>query len=59
MNIAASNHYNTDNYHTHVVIRGIDENGNELRIDPDYISHGMRHRAIEQLNRGIRVKDRS
>ena len=56
LNIAASNHYNTDNYHAHVVIRGIDKNGNELRIDPDYISHGMRHRAIEQLNRELGLR---
>jgi type IV secretory pathway VirD2 relaxase len=44
---AAVNHYNTDNPHTHVVIRGLDREGKELRIDRDYISNGIRNRARE------------
>lgn len=44
---AAVNHYNTDNPHTHIVVRGLDTEGNEVRIDRDYISHGIRNRAVE------------
>jgi len=43
----AVNHYNTDNPHTHIMIRGIDKNGVELRIDREYISNGIRNRACE------------
>jgi hypothetical protein len=44
---AAVNHYNTDNPHAHVVIRGVDSNGAEVRMDRDYVSHGLRNRAAE------------
>jgi type IV secretory pathway VirD2 relaxase len=43
----AVNHYNTDNPHVHVLLRGVDGRGEELRIDRAYMSHGMRHRAEE------------
>lgn len=43
----AVNHYNTDNPHSHVVIRGVDDHGKDLVIAPDYISHGIRGRACE------------
>jgi type IV secretory pathway VirD2 relaxase len=38
-------HYNTDNPHAHVVIRGVDERGMPLRMSKDYMSHGFRHVA--------------
>lgn len=41
----AVNHYNTDNPHTHIVIHGIDQKGEEVFIDREYISNGIRHRA--------------
>lgn len=44
---AAVNHYNTDNPHAHVVIRGVDVEGNEVRMAREYVSHGLRHRAAE------------
>lgn len=43
----AVNHWNTDNPHTHVVLRGKDDTGKDLIISRDYISHGMRDRASE------------
>ncbi len=43
----AVNHYNTDNPHVHVLIRGVDARGQELRFDREYLGHGMRHRAEE------------
>lgn len=41
----AVNHWNTDNPHTHVVLRGKDDTGKDLIISRDYIAEGMRHRA--------------
>ncbi len=44
---AAVNHYNTEHPHAHVVIRGVDSDGQELRLDRAYISNGIRFRAQE------------
>jgi len=44
---AAVNHHNTDHPHAHVVIRGVDSDGREVRLDRAYISSGMRWRAQE------------
>jgi type IV secretory pathway VirD2 relaxase len=41
----AGDHWNTDNPHTHVVLRGKDETGADLVISRDYIVHAMRQRA--------------
>jgi type IV secretory pathway VirD2 relaxase len=38
-------HWNTDNPHTHVIVRGKADDGCDLVISRDYISHGMRARA--------------
>ncbi len=43
----AVNHWNTDNPHTHIVLRGKDDTGKDLIISRDYIAHGMRDRASE------------
>ncbi len=40
-------HFNTDNPHAHVMIRGADDKGKDLVIARDYISNGMRQRAQE------------
>lgn len=40
-------HYDTDHPHAHVVVRGKDELGRDLVIEPHYISHGIRMRAEE------------
>ncbi|CAJ0797025.1 relaxase/mobilization nuclease domain-containing protein [Ralstonia holmesii] len=44
---AAVDHWNTDNPHTHVVLRGKDDTGKDLIIARDYIAEGMRKRASE------------
>ena len=44
---AAVNHHDTGHPHAHIVIRGVDRDGRELRIDRGYIAHGMRWRAQE------------
>ena len=41
----AVDHWNTDNPHTHIVLRGKDDTGRDLIISRDYIAHGMRERA--------------
>jgi type IV secretory pathway VirD2 relaxase len=43
----AVDHWNTDNPHTHIVLRGKDARGRDLVIAREYISHGMRVRASE------------
>jgi len=43
----AIDHWDTDNPHTHVVLRGRAANGQDLVIAPDYMAHGMRMRAGE------------
>jgi type IV secretory pathway VirD2 relaxase len=43
----AVDHWNTDNPHTHIVLRGKDDTGEDLVIARDYIAEGMRNRAAE------------
>jgi len=44
---AAVCHYNTDNPHVHLVVRGVDTRDRELRIDRSYLSESLRLRAQE------------
>jgi type IV secretory pathway VirD2 relaxase len=41
----AVDHWNTDNPHVHLLVRGVDEHGSDLVISRDYISCGLRSRA--------------
>jgi len=50
---AAVNHHNTDNPHIHIVVRGVDQDGADLRIDRRYISQEMRWRARELVTREL------
>ena len=43
----AVDHWDTDDPHTHILLRGKDSNGDDLVIAREYISHGMRERARE------------
>jgi len=45
----AVDHFNTGHPHTHIVLRGRDDQGKDLVIARDYIAHGMRRRASELL----------
>ena len=40
-------HYDTDNPHVHLLVRGRDQLGADLVINRNYISHGMRLQAME------------
>ena len=43
----AVDHFNTERSHTHVVLRGVDDQGGNLIIAREYIAHGLRERASE------------
>ncbi len=43
----AVDHFNTGHPHTHIVVRGKDDRGEDLVIARDYMSHGIRERARE------------
>ncbi|MER8942853.1 DUF3363 domain-containing protein [Mesorhizobium sp. M0915] len=43
----AVDHWNTDNPHVHLLVRGVDDTGGDLVISRDYISRGLRSRAEE------------
>ena len=44
----AVDHWNTDNPHIHVLVRGVASDGKDLVIDRTYISEGLRARAEER-----------
>ena len=41
----AIDHYNTDNPHVHLLVRGRDARGQALLISPDYLKQGIRRRS--------------
>lgn len=41
----AVDHWDTDNPHTHIVLRGKDQSAKDLVIARDYVAHGMRRQA--------------
>ena len=45
----AVDHWNTDNPHVHVLVRGRADDGQDLVISRDYISKGFRARAAERV----------
>lgn len=45
----AVDHWNTDNPHVHILVRGHADNGRDLVISRDYISRGFRLRAEERV----------
>lgn len=43
----AVDHFNTGQPHTHIMLRGVDDRGENLVIAREYIAHGLRERAAE------------
>lgn len=43
----AVDHFNTERPHTHIMLRGVDDQGQNLIIAREYIAHGFRERAAE------------
>ncbi len=49
----AVDHWNTDNPHVHVIVRGVADDGSDLVIDRDYIRSGMRDRAQDLVTQEL------
>lgn len=52
----AVDHWNTDNPHVHLLVRGVDQTGADLVISRDYISRGLRSRADELVSIELGLK---
>ena len=54
----ACDHYNTDQPHVHVAVRGVRDDGTMLKIDKEYLSVGIRARSKEIATRtlGLRLE---
>ena len=55
----AVDHWNTDNPHVHVLVRGRADDGQDLVISRDYISRGFAGRAAERVTLGTRSTQRA
>jgi type IV secretory pathway VirD2 relaxase len=53
----AVDHYNTGHPHSHIVVRGKAEDGKDLIMAKDYITHGIRARAGEWLTLELGPED--
>jgi hypothetical protein len=49
----AVDHHNTGHPHTHIIFRGVTDDGKTLNIAGDYIAYGIRYRASEILTRKL------
>jgi type IV secretory pathway VirD2 relaxase len=49
----AVDHHNTGHPHTHIIVRGVTEDGKTLNIAGDYIAYGIRERASEIVTREL------
>jgi type IV secretory pathway VirD2 relaxase len=49
----AVDHHNTGHPHTHIIVRGVLDDGRILNMAGDYIAHGVRHRASELVTREL------
>lgn len=49
----AVDHWNTDNPHVHIILRGRTEDGQDLVISRDYIKEGMRARAADLVTQEL------
>jgi type IV secretory pathway VirD2 relaxase len=49
----AVDHHNTGHPHTHIIVRGMTDDGKTLNIAGDYIAHGIRERASEMVTREL------
>jgi len=50
---AAAEHYNTEHPHLHVVIRGVRDSGEVLRLSRDYVQQGIRSIAADLCTRQL------
>ena len=52
----AVEHWNTDNPHIHIIVRGVAEDGQNLVISRDYIREGMRAQARDVVTRELGLR---
>jgi type IV secretory pathway VirD2 relaxase len=52
----AVEHWNTDNPHVHIIVRGVGDDGRDLVIARDYIREGMRASAREIVTRELGLR---
>lgn len=52
----AVEHWNTDNPHVHIIVRGVGEDGQNLVISRDYIREGMRAQAREIVTQELGLR---
>lgn len=53
---AAIDHWNTDNPHVHVLVRGRTDDGQDLVINRDYIKSGLRDRAQDLITQELGLR---
>jgi hypothetical protein len=49
----AASHFNTDNPHVHIALRGVREDGRPFRLERDYVQHGIRSIAEDLCTREL------
>jgi type IV secretory pathway VirD2 relaxase len=54
----AVDHFNTGHPHSHIMLRGVDDRGQNLVIAREYLAHGMRGRASDIATRDLGPKTR-
>jgi type IV secretory pathway VirD2 relaxase len=54
----AIDHHNTDNPHTHVIVRGVRRDGVQLILPREYVSHGLREAARDVATDRLGARDR-
>ena len=53
----AVDHFNTGHPHTHIIVRGVDDQSHDLVIARDYLTVGMRERAAELVDLDLGPRD--
>ena len=53
----AGNHFDTNEPHVHVLINGLDDRGKRLLMKRDYVSHGLRVRASQTVNKELGLRN--
>lgn len=53
----AGNHYDTNEPHVHLLIKGLDDKGKKLLMTRDYISCGLRVRASQTITKKLGLRD--
>jgi len=52
----AGNHFDTNDPHVHLLIKGLDDSGKKLLMTRDYVSRGLRIRASQVINKKLGLR---